>query len=55
VTDHIWSVAELIERTTQTLATPPAAPTLPCDPKIGLLAERKPFTLLVAVESWAAG
>lgn len=47
VTGHIWSIAELIERATQALATPPATPTLPRDPDTGLLAGRKPFQLRV--------
>ena len=48
VTDHIWSIAELIERATQALVPPPAPqPSLPRDLDTGLLAGRKPFRLWV--------
>jgi hypothetical protein len=48
VTDHIWSIAELIERATQAVVPPPAPqPSLPRDPETGLLAGRKPFRLRV--------
>jgi IS1 transposase len=47
VIDHIWSIAELIERATQTVPPPAPQPSLPHDPDTGLLAGRKQFTLRV--------
>lgn len=48
VTDHIWSIAELIEQATQAVVPPLAPqPSLPRDPETGLLAGRKPFQLRV--------
>ena len=47
VTDHIWSIAELIERATQAVPPPAPQPSLPRDPETGLLPGRQPFKLRV--------
>jgi IS1 family transposase len=53
ITDHVWTIGELMYKALETLAEPPApiAPVrprlLPRDPQSGLLAGRRPFTLRV--------
>ena len=52
VTDHIWTIGELIQAALATAEKPapiaPATlPTLPRDPKTGLLVSRQPFKLRV--------
>jgi len=49
VTDHVWSVTELIKRATQTPVPPPLVPQpfLPRNSKTGLLEGRTPFKLRV--------
>jgi hypothetical protein len=53
VTDHVWSIGELISKALDTPAEPPAPitpvtpPTLPRDPQTGLLVGRQPFKLRV--------
>jgi hypothetical protein len=49
VTTHIWSIGELIQTALATPVEPApiAPPTLPRDPKTGLLVGRQPFKLRV--------
>jgi hypothetical protein len=53
VTDHVWTIGELISKAMDAPAEPPAPitpmtpPTLPRDPETGLLVGRRPFKLRV--------
>jgi hypothetical protein len=50
VAKHIWTIGELIQKALDAPATPPPvapAPTLPRDPRTGLLVGRQPFKLRI--------